>query len=77
MPESSIFCQSLLKFISIELVMLSDHYILCRPLLLLPSNFPGIRVFFNESALLIFDITIIIFGIFSNKLSLIKVYKLF
>ena len=57
--------------------MLSNHYILCHPLLLLPSNFPGIRVFFNESALLIFDITIIIFGIFSNKVSLIKVYKLF
>ena len=36
---------------SIELVMPSDHLILCRPLLLLPSIFPSIRVFSNESAL--------------------------
>ena len=38
---------------SIESVMPSNHLILCRPLLLLPSIFPSIRVFFNESALLI------------------------
>ena len=37
--------QSLLKFMSIESVMLSNHLILCHPLLLLPSNFPNIRVF--------------------------------
>ena len=43
--------QSLLKLISIELVMPSNHLILCRPLLLLPSIFPRIRVFSNESAL--------------------------
>ena len=36
---------------SIELVMPSNHLILCRPLLLLPSIFPNIRVFSNESAL--------------------------
>uniref|UniRef100_A0AC11EHD0 Uncharacterized protein n=2 Tax=Ovis aries TaxID=9940 RepID=A0AC11EHD0_SHEEP len=36
---------------SIELVMPSNHLILCRPLLLLPSIFPSIRVFSNESAL--------------------------
>jgi len=36
---------------SIESVMPSNHLILCRPLLLLPSLFPGIRVFSNESAL--------------------------
>ena len=36
---------------SIKLVMPSNHLILCRPLLLLPSIFPGIRVFANESAL--------------------------
>ena len=36
---------SLLKLISIELVMPSNHLILCRPLLLLPSIFPSIRVF--------------------------------
>ena len=36
---------------SIESVMPSNHLILCRPLLLLPSIFPSIRVFFNESAL--------------------------
>ena len=36
---------------SIELVMPSNHFILCQPLLLLPSIFPNIRVFSNESAL--------------------------
>ena len=44
------FC-SLLKLLSIELVMPSNHFILRRPLLLLPSIFPSIRVFSNESAL--------------------------
>ena len=44
--------QSLLKPMSIESVMPSKHLILCRPLLLLPSIFPSIRVFSNESALL-------------------------
>ena len=39
------------KHMSIELVMPSNHLILCRPLLLLPSIFPSIRVFSNESAL--------------------------
>ena len=43
--------RSLLKFLSIELVILSNHLILCCPLLLLPSIFPRIRVFSNESAL--------------------------
>ena len=41
--------QSLLKLMSIELVMSSNHLILCLPLLLLPSIFPRIRVFSNES----------------------------
>ena len=41
--------QSLLKLVSIESVMPSNHLILCRPLLLLPSIFPSIRVFSNES----------------------------
>ena len=45
--------QSLLKLMSIESVMPSNHLILCRPLLLLPSIFPSIRVFSNESAFLI------------------------
>ena len=43
--------RSLLKLMSIELVMPSNHLILCHPLLLLPSIFPSIRVFSNESAL--------------------------
>ena len=43
--------QSLLKLMSTELVMPSNHLILCRPLLLLPSIFPSIRVFSNKSAL--------------------------
>ena len=41
------------KLMSIELVMPSNHLILCRPLLLLSSIFPSIRVFSNESALCI------------------------
>ena len=45
--------QSLPKFMSIESVMPSNHLILCRPLLLLPSIFPSIRVFSHESALCI------------------------
>ena len=43
--------QSLLRLMSIELVMPSNHLILCRPLLLPPSIFPSIRVFSNESVL--------------------------
>ena len=43
--------QSLLKLMSIESVMPSYHFILCRPLLLLPSIFPSIRVFSSESVL--------------------------
>ena len=43
--------QSLLKLMSIELVMPSNHLILCHPLLLLPSIFPSIGVFSNKSAL--------------------------
>ena len=41
----------LLKLMSVELVMPSNHVFLCHPLLLLPSVFPSIRVFSNESAL--------------------------
>ena len=42
---------SLLRLVSIELVMPFNHLILCRPLLLLPSIFPSIRVLFNDSVL--------------------------
>ena len=52
-PLSSIISGRLLKFMFIVLVILSSHLILCRPLLLLPSIFPSIRVFSNESALCI------------------------
>ena len=45
--------QSSLKLMSIESVMPSNHLILCRPLLLLPSTFPSIRAFSNESGLCI------------------------
>ena len=51
-----IFCvlhHLLVKLMSIESVMPSKHFILCCPLLLLPSIFPSIRVFFNESVLCI------------------------
>ena len=50
-PPSSTISWSLLTFLSIESVMLTKHLILCRPLLLLPSIFPSIRVFSNESVL--------------------------
>ena len=43
--------QSLLKLMSVESVIPSNHLFLCCPLLLLPSIFPSIRVFSNESAL--------------------------
>ena len=44
-------CWNLLKLMSIKLVIPSNHLILCRPRLLLPSIFPSIRVFSNESTL--------------------------
>ena len=50
-PLSFIISRSLLKFMFIESVMLSNHLILCFPLLLLPSVFPSVKVFSNESAL--------------------------
>ena len=52
-PGSSVLyhLQSLLRFRSIESVMLSNHLILCHPLLLVPSIFPSIRIFSNELAL--------------------------
>ena len=50
-PLSFTISQSLLKFMSIKSVMLSNHFILCHPLLLLPSIFPSIRVVSNESVL--------------------------
>ena len=50
-PLSSTISLSLLRFMSIGSVMLSNHLILCCPLLLLPSIFPNIRVFSNESIL--------------------------
>ena len=48
---SFIISWSLLKLTSVESVMPSNHLILCHPLLLLPSVFPGIRIFSNELAL--------------------------
>ena len=50
-PLSFTISQSLLKLMSIESVMPSNHLVLCHPLLLLTSIFPGIRLFSNESAL--------------------------
>ena len=51
LPGKSTICWSLLKFISIGLLMLSNHLILCCPFLLLSSIFPIIRVFSNELTL--------------------------
>ena len=50
-PLSITNCCSLLKLMSIESMIPSNHLILCRPLLLLPSIFPSISVFSNESVL--------------------------
>ena len=50
---SFIISQSLLKLMSIESVMPSNHFFFCHPLLLLPSIFTNIRVFSNELALCI------------------------
>ena len=50
-PLSSTISQSLLKFMSTESVMPSNHLILCCPRILLPLNFPSIRVFSSELAL--------------------------
>ena len=50
-PLSFTISQSLLKFMSTELMMPSNHLILCHPLLLLPSVFSSVRVFSNEPAL--------------------------
>ena len=52
-PLSFTISWSLLRFMSTELVMISNHLILCHFLLLLPSIFPSIRVFSNESVLCI------------------------
>ena len=69
-------CQSLLKLMSIESVMPSTHPILCYPLLLLPSTFPSIRVFLNESVLCItwskywsFSFTISLYNEYSELIS--------
>ena len=53
LPCSFTISRSLLKLMSIESVIPSNHLILCRPLLLLLSVFPSIRVFSNESVLCI------------------------
>ena len=50
-PLSSTISQSLLKFMSIELVVLSNYHILCHPFLLLPSIFSSISFFSNELTL--------------------------
>ena len=64
--------QSLLKLISIKQVMKFNHLILCRPLYLLPSVFPSIRVFSNESA---FRIRLPKYWSFSFNISLSNEYS--
>ena len=58
---------SFLKLMCIELVMPSNHLILCHPLLLLPSVFPSIRVFYSESAFHIRWTRYLSFGISPNN----------
>ena len=50
-PLSSAISQGLLKFMSIESVVLCNHLVLCHPLLHLPSIFPSSRIFSNQSTL--------------------------
>ena len=50
---SSTASRSWVKFMLVALMTLSNHLVLCRPLLLLPSHFPNIRVFSRESSLLV------------------------
>ena len=71
---SYITSRSLLKLMSIELVMLSNHFIFCHPLVLWLSIFPSIRVFSNESTLHIrwpkyWSFNIIPFGEYSGLVS--------
>ena len=61
--------QSLLKLISIELVMPSNHLFLCHPLLLLPSVSPSVRVFSNELALQSFSFSIRLTNGYSGLIS--------
>ena len=75
-PLSLTVSQSLLKLISFESMMLSNHLILCCPLLLLPSIFPRSRVFSSKSALHImwpnywsFSFSIILFNVYSELIS--------
>ena len=75
-PLSITNSRSLLKFMTIELVMPSNHLILCCPLFLPPSIFPSIRVFSNESALCIrwpkywsFSFSISLFNEYSELIS--------
>ena len=74
--QSFTISQTLLKFMSFESVMPSNHLILCHPLLLLPSIFPSIRVISNESVLRIrwpkywsFSFSISLFNEYSGLIS--------
>ena len=73
-PRSSVlhYHWKLLKFMSIKSVMLSNHLILCCPLLLPPSIFPSIRVFSSESVLLFSWLK---YWIFSSSISPSNVYS--
>ena len=72
-PLSSSISWSLLKLMSLELRMPSNHVILCHPLLLLPSIFPSIRAFSNES---VFHIRWPKYWSFSFNISLSNEYSM-
>ena len=61
LPCPSIVCRSLLKLKSTEYVMPSNHLILCHPLLLLPSIYPSIRVFYSTRQYIYYSTAHIIF----------------
>ena len=69
--------QSLLRFMSIELVMPSNHLVLCHPLLLLSSIFPNIRVFSNKSALEVRILAHLLFLLFTQECLCFSIFGLF
>ena len=69
--------QSLLRFMSTELVMPSNHLVLCHPRLLLSSIFPNIRVFSNESSLEVRILAHLLFLLFTQECLCFSIFGLF
>ena len=76
-PLSFTISQSLLRFMSTESVMPSNHLVFCHPLLLLPSIFPSIRVFSNESAPQVRILAHLLFLLFIQECLCFSIFGLF